>query len=414
MLTPYGYQIEMAEDGHKILAKENIVYLAHEERVGKSIPSILICDMVGAKTVLIVTKRKAYDDWSKLLQDLPHKCICELTTYHSIHKVVNKDPDVIILDESHNNISGYPKPGPIWYNVKDLTYKKKIIYISATPYAEGVQLLYHQFKLSYWSPWKQYKNFYLWFRIFGVSKKAKVKGLLIETYKNSSEQLALSHVKHLFLRKTRIETGFAVEPENKKHYIKLSKNTKKFYNHLLDKHTAKLRVGDNVYILVADTAIQLLHYLYMLEGGTTKITKKLFTDDKVKKYVKFISLKCNEKISYIKDNFGDTSSLVIMYNYIAEGKKLKHFFKRAEILQATANSEGIDLSGYDDLVIYSQDFSTARYSQRRARQANRNRKKPIVVHYLLVKDAISDQVYSAVVDKHKNFTANIYNNTVLT
>ena len=55
------------------------------------------------------------------------------------------------------------------------------------------------------------------------------------------------------------------------------------------------------------------------------------------------------------------------------------------------------------LIIYSQDFSTARHTQRRARQANMNRDEPIIVHYLLVKGGISEQVYNTVTINKTNY-----------
>ncbi len=92
-----------------------------------------------------------------------------------------------------------------------------------------------------------------------------------------------------------------------------------------------------------------------------------------------------------------------MYNYIAEGTKLNEIFSNARILQATSYAEGVDLSSHKNLVIYSQDFSTARHTQRRARQANKKRQHPITVHYLLVKDGLSEQVYKTVSLNKKNF-----------
>ena len=92
-----------------------------------------------------------------------------------------------------------------------------------------------------------------------------------------------------------------------------------------------------------------------------------------------------------------------MYNYIAEGQKLRASFNNAKILQATSNAEGIDLSHIDHLIIYSQDFSTARHTQRRARQANMKRDRPIVVHFLLVSGAVSEQVYTTVSLNKQNF-----------
>jgi len=141
--------------------------------------------------------------------------------------------------------------------------------------------------------------------------------------------------------------------------------------------------------------------LHMLEGGVAKI-------DGVNRV-----LANEEKIDYIKAIWGDHSDLVIMYNYISEGVKLKEQFTKAVILQATSFAEGVDLSHIRNLVIYSQDFSTARHTQRRARQANKNRTDPITVHYILVKDAISDQVYNTVTEKKQNFVDSVFERNII-
>ena len=83
-------------------------------------------------------------------------------------------------------------------------------------------------------------------------------------------------------------------------------------------------------------------------------------------------------------------------------------FKQAKLLQATSYAEGVDLHQYKHLVIYSQDFSTARHTQRRARQANKNRKEAIIVHFLLVKGGISERVYKTVSINKKNFVDTVF------
>ena len=78
-------------------------------------------------------------------------------------------------------------------------------------------------------------------------------------------------------------------------------------------------------------------------------------------------------------------------------------FKNARVLQGTAFAEGVDLSMYKTCVVYSMDFSTAKYTQRRARQCNMKREEVIDVHFLLCKDAISEQVYNTVAINKTNF-----------
>jgi hypothetical protein len=134
----------------------------------------------------------------------------------------------------------------------------------------------------------------------------------------------------------------------------------------------------------------------MLEGGVLKINDE------------YINLGNNEKANYIKDAFGDTEDLAIMYHFKADFLKLNKLFKRAGLFQASSYAEGVDLSGYKTLVIYSQNHSTAQHTQRRARQANMNRKEEIKVHYILVKTAISHKVYKAVSLNKKDFVDTVF------
>ena len=149
--------------------------------------------------------------------------------------------------------------------------------------------------------------------------------------------------------------------------------------------------------IVCEASVSQLTKLHQIEGGTIK------TDETS------ITLPNTEKIDYIKQTWGDTDQVVIFYHYKQEELKLKAHFKNAHILQAVSFAEGVDLSMYETLIIYSMNFSTAQYTQRRARQANYYRDKPIIVHYLLVKDGISEQVYNCVAKNKRNFVDRYFN-----
>jgi len=177
----------------------------------------------------------------------------------------------------------------------------------------------------------------------------------------------------------------------------LSDSTKVLYNRCLKDEM--LVFGETEILL--DSSMKLRTTLHMLEGGVAK--------DEDTYHV----LPNKEKIDAIRRDFGDTESLVIMYHYKAELTKLGRYFTNARLLQGTSYAEGVDLSGYDDLVIYSQDFSTARHSQRRARQANKKRTTPIKVHFYLVEGAISEQVYKTVSENKANFIDSLFERNTL-
>ena len=386
-MKAFKHQVDGAEEAYKILKQFGIVYLAWEERCGKTITSIIIAEISKAKNILVLTKKKALEGWNETLENFEHLKKYTVTNYHQAGKLKD-EYDLIILDEAHSYLSAYPKPGKIWKDVFKLTRWKPIIYMSATPYAQGYQLLFNQFRLSSYSPWKNYKNFYEWHRVFGIPDKIRTPYGLTETYKSVKDTAYLTS-KHLFHTRTRKELDFEHEPEDVLHYVELSDWTKKIYNEAIKKEM--LIIPELGIESPLDSPMKLRTTLHMLEGGVAKV------DDN------YYILPNEEKINAIKEKFGDRPEVVIMYNYIAEGEKLKRHFRRATILQGTSFAEGVDLSWASDLIIYSQDFSTARHSQRRARQANKNRATEIRVSFYLCKGAVSEQVYNTVSKNKRNF-----------
>lgn len=398
MITPYQHQEELSNDALEILRENAIVYLAMEERTGKTITALLVAEKSAVSRVLIVTKKKAEKDWKAVLGDMKLTKSYTLTTYHQLHNLSRFDYDLVLLDESHNYISAFPKPGQIWKQLRPICKGKPIVYISATPHAQGLQQLFHQFALSSWSPWYKHTNFYSWFQMYGKPYNIEINGINVPQYtKLASDTVVYDCVKHLFITKTRSELGFEHEPEDRLHWIELSDNVRQVYNTLLKDELIELSVGT----LVCDNASKMRTSLHQLEGGTIKIEDK------------YCVLGNLEKVNYILETFGDTEGLVIMYNFKAELTKLQMYFKKASLLQATSFAEGVDLHKYDDLVIYSQDYSTARHTQRRARQCNKERDTPITVHFLLVKKGISEQVYKTVSINKKNYVDSTYSRSFL-
>lgn len=398
-MKPYAHQIELSNQCSIILSQYNIVYLAAEERTGKTLTSILTAENIDCKQVLIVTKKQALADWKKTLNSYNAKFSTVLTNYHQVKKTDDLNYDLIILDESHNYISGYPKTSKLFRDLKRLTKNKKIMYISATPCAQGYQQLFNQFKLSNYSPFKA-KNFYSWFQDVGKFNKIMLRGVPIMQYNElHSPQKVWKSCEHLFVMKTRKELNFEFEPVDKVHFIEPSEILKSDYNTLMKHNLLDIEKHDSY---IADTKIKQIIALHQLEGGTIKLNEKtsLVRDNA-------------EKIDFILHNFNDSENIAIMYHYKCELKKLSLVFKKAKLLQSNKYSEGISLAKVDHLIIYSQDFSTAKHIQRRARQCDKQRDSEIIVHFLLIKNAISHQVYTTVSKNKKNFTDKLYNEHIL-
>lgn len=412
-ITPWAHQVELSGKIVDLVREYHIAYLAMEERTGKSITFLLAAERISkASKILIVTKKKAlgtpeHPGWIELLKEAKACGLIskeyDLVNYHQVKKLTGHY-DLVLLDESHSYISGYPKTSKMYDDIRKVVYGADIVYSSATPYAQGPQLLFHQFKLSRWSPWKDYRNYYEWYKDYanlvnGQFKTVRISGnQLAIDYSAVDADKVLNSVKHLFITKTRRELGFEQEPEDVLHWITLSDSCRNVYNYLLKHKVLEFthdRTGKD-YVLTCDSAIKLRWALHMLEGGVLKIGEE------------YLDLGFDEKANYILNTWGDSKDIVIMYHYQADELKLKRMFKNAEILQASSYAEGIDLSGYKHLIVYSQDFSTAKHSQRRARQANKNRQEEIKVHFLLVQKAISHQVYKTVAINKTNFIDSLF------
>lgn len=397
-MTPYPHQIDISKRAYDILKTYSLVYLAMLERTGKTLTAILTCERSPyIKKALVITKKEAMKGWNQTIAEYKPKLEFVVINYHSCHKVTDKDFDIVILDEAHTNISGYPKVSVLWKEVAKHTKNKPIIYLSATPSAQGSVLLFNQFRLCTWSPFAKYKDFYAWFKEYGVLKLKRFGARQVRDYSECNEARVWAEVQHLFITYTREELGFKHEPKDVVHYVSLDESTKQLYR--------KLEMEDLVVVndteIVADTPMCLLTKLHQIEGGTIKFEEQVF------------NLPNREKIDYILEHWGDSDDLVIFYHYQEEERKLKEVFKKARVLQATKYAEGVDLSMYEHLVVYSMNFSTAQYTQRRARQANMKRETPINVHFILVKRGISEQVYNTVAINKKNFVDRYFERGVL-
>lgn len=408
-MTPRPDQIKTAEEAKKVLDRYNLVYIAGEERSGKTLSSVLICEeSKDINKILVVTVKKAIEGWSNTFDEFKTNSRFTIINYESIHKIKIKDFDCIILDEAHSKVSSYPKKSFTWKNTRKYTKNKKIIYLSATPYAQGPQLLYNQFSLSDYSPWIHFSTYYSWYKKYAkLTKKGEYKTIHIghnltkTDYASIRPEDILDSVQHLLVIKLRKDSGITQEPKDVLHFIELSKRVKEIYNTILIDKVIRLRHKGKKYTLVCDSQIKLRWSLHMLEGGTLKIDGE------------YLDLGNSEKVDYILTKWGDTKDMVIMHQYKADKIKLETNFKNAKILQATSSALGVDLSMYNDLIIYSQDFSTSRHSQRRARQAHPDRTKPINVHFLLIKNAVSHQIYKTVSINKKNFVDSVFEKTKL-
>jgi len=391
-MTPRQHQVEGAAWALETVRNNGLAYLSWQERTGKTLTSLLTVENSLAKTCLIITKKKAIEGWTSTLKEWEHRTIFTVINYESVHKIQGVF-DFIILDESHHAISSTGRPSTTWKKVQKFTVKKPILYLSATPYAEHLGLIFHQLKLSSWTPFKE-RNFYDWFRKYGISHMTRTPHGLQETYSKYKDEAILEKLTPYFNFKTRAEVGIEHEPSVNVVVVPLLETTKQVIEQTMERQV--FIASDIEMELDSDMKTRMVHY--QLEGGTLKIDdkKSIFTTSG------------REKIDYIRENY-EQEDIAIMAHFIAERKLLESTFPKAKIYSADGHAEGVDLSSIDKLLIYSMSFKTSKYTQRLARQANHNRTTPIVVDILVAdKPGIGKAVYEAVAIKKVNFDKNSY------
>lgn len=119
-----------------------------------------------------------------------------------------------------------------------------------------------------------------------------------------------------------------------------------------------------------------------------------------------------EVIKYLKTTFDLTKPTVIMAHFIWQQRLLKEFLPNVEIVSSNSKAEGVDYSWADNFIILSSDYSGSKFIQRRDRIVNITGSNTTIVHHILVKKAISEQVYKRV-SKKEDFNNSTYEREVL-
>ena len=420
------HQIEYSNRLYKLLKAKGYAYLAGKPRSGKTYTAILtmeLSDKVDA--VLVLTKKKAIDGWLKFMDgntELKHKYI--VINYEQVKKQFNSlkgNFQAIIIDESHN-LGALPKMSQRTKDIAKLCWNVPHLHLSGTAIVESPLSIFNQMAISKYRPFSEFRNFYDFFKVYGIPESIYVSGREVKQYKKAKVDLLMPKINEFTIYMGQEDAGISKDLQaiDKVHYIELLPETKKLYNTLQKDRVIEIPIykcmncnsminGDLDYDgdiigycnnckrevicmeeitdYIADTTMKLRLALHQIEGGTLKVDNK------------YIILGNTEKIDYIKKNFDLTKRIGIMCHFKAEQELIKKHLPGVEVYSSNAHSEGVDLSHLDTFIIYSNDYSGAKFIQRRERIININGSNTLEVHHLLVKKAISEQVYQAVSQK---------------
>jgi len=408
------YQKELVKQAKHILDCRGIVYVAAECRVGKTPTALAIADEVrcGGR-VLWLTPKAAI---SSILDDSRGyswaKDFLTICNRESIHKIGEGPYSVIVADESHRD-GAYPKPSKTVQAMSEMAHGAKIILLSGTPSVETGAQLYHQFWWSGKGPWASYRKFYDWHRTKGIPAKKKV-GAGLETNDYSKVlPCVVDEVKDFVVTLTQAEAGFQHAPKLIPHLLQKPADLAGFQRAFWKTGIAEL--GERT--VVAENIAAKLQKLHMSEGGT-------LVDDQERAFDH--GMDSHYKVRYVAKKMERGKEYAIFTAYIAERELIidyliDHGFTIATELaefksgcgkifvgSGLANAEGVDLAWMTgDMIIYSLNWSGAKFCQLLERQNNFRRDRPINVHVLLCCGGIDERVFEALSQK-KNFNAGFY------
>jgi SNF2 family DNA or RNA helicase len=341
-------------------------------RTGKTLTSLGICEKIGAKTVLFLTKKKAIGSITADLAlidglvDFNMKCI----NYESMHKLSPMKFDVVILDESHG-MGAFPKPSKRAKDVRALIIQNrcKVILLSGTPTPESFSQMYHQVYGIPSNPFARYKNFYRFADDHVTPKQRMINGRMMNDYSGGKDTI-ISLMQPYTINFTQKEAGFVVDTTE--HVIKVQMKGSTY--NLAKKLKRDLVVEGSEEVILADTPVKLMMKLHQIYSGTVKFESgaSMVLD--------------STKAEFIHDNFIG-QKIGIFYKFTAELKALKEVFgddlcteleefdstDKSIALQIVSGREGISLRKASALVYYNIDFSATSYWQSRDRMTTKER-----------------------------------------
>jgi SNF2 family DNA or RNA helicase len=391
------YQIQLSDQACDILKRHSLVYLTMQVRTGKTLTSLAAAEKYGAKEVLLLTKKKAIGSIQKDYEMLKPSFNLYVTNYEAAHTLTMMNFDLVILDEAHC-MGAFPVMAERAKLVKKICLDKPIIYLSGTPTPESYSQIFHQFHVSSFSPFKEYKSFYAWAKDFVDIKKKYYYNREVNDYSVARKELIDEATRHLFLSFTQEEAGFTQMVNEQIIKVKMKESTYFLASKL---RSRRVHIGKNGEEVIADTEVKLMQKLHQIYSGSViaEDGQLICFDD--------------SKAKAIKEKF-EGQKIAIFYKFRAELEMIRWVFRaqitespeefnrRQDLIfvsQIISGREGINLSTADALVFYNIDFSHLSYWQARARMQTQDRQTACELYWVFAEDGIEERIYERVMDK---------------
>jgi archaellin len=389
------YQIDISIQGAEVLQKYGLLYLAMEVRTGKTLTALNIAQLHGARSVLLLTKKKAIGSIQKDFEALDPSFDLYVTNYEAVHTITQAF-DLVILDEAHC-LGQYPKPAERVRQVRRICEGKPVIYLSGSPTPESYSQIFHQLYCCSASPFHGYRNFYEWAKDGYVNIKQRRFGQhLTNDYSSANKEKIDIATKHLFISYTQSQAGFTQMVTEQVLKVKMKPATYSLASTLRARRVfVSSKSGKEV---VADTEVKLMNKMHQIFSGSviTEDGEAMVFD--------------HSKADFIRERFKG-QKIAIFYKFRAEFLMLQWAFKGLvtespeEFAQSTeltfcsqiqSGREGINLSTADALVMFNIDFSHVSYLQAKARLQTRDRQRPCPLYWVFAEGGIEEKIYERV------------------
>ena len=406
MLKLRDYQVKISNEASDILIRKKCVLLAMMVRTGKTLTSLETCKKVNAKSVLFITKIKAFSSIQWDYDNFGYEFDLTIINRESLHKVDHNNFDVVIIDECHG-YSSYPKPSKYFKDVKKRFGDIPMILLSGTPTPESYSQYYHLFQLSNHSPFKQYTNFYKWAKEFVNIKQKHLGYGVVNDYSDANKKAFWHLIRYYILTFTQEQAGFTTSVNE----MVLEVEMKPVIYKIIDKLCKDLVVTSSISgkTIIADTGVKLQQKIHQLCSGTIKY------DDGTTQIID------NSKAEFIKEKFKGVK-IGIFYNFVAELEMLKQTFgnelttdldefnttSKNIALQIVSGREGISLAKAEHLVFLNLQFSAVSYFQAKDRLTTMDRKEN-TIFWIFAKNGIEEKIYKSV-QKKTDYTNSTFKN----
>jgi hypothetical protein len=396
------YQQEIAMKALNVLQAKKIVYLNMEVRTGKTCTSLEVAKNYGAKKVLFLTKKKAIGSIESDYKSFGHTFEIQIINNESLHKVIDKDFDLLISDEHHRN-GAYPKMNIATKFIKEKFSHLPMIFLSGTICPESYSQIYHQLAVSDYSPFINYKSFYKWAVDFVTIKKKYVSYGVLHDYSDANIELIQKYINPYIISFTQKQAGFTTEVKENVLTVKMKQQTYE----LIKKLKKDLIIEGKQEVILADTGVKLMSKVHQLYSGTVKFESgnSMIIDDSKAEFIKErfsgvkigIFYKFKEEYNLLKKVFGEN-----LCNTVEEFDSTD----KNIALQIVSGREGISLKNAKYLIYLNIDFSATSYWQSRDRLSTMERLKNDVF-WIFAEGGIEFYIYKAVMNK-KDFTLQFF------